>query len=131
MSSFWRWTRLDNLEVTYWNYHDFGEDDTDERVTAPQLLKAGFRVLNYCGYYLYTVPGGKADTAASRAQTIATLRSDWTLGTWAQGRTTSASGIAGAAVSIWGEDAGTLSDKAMIARGFPLFKALTEVLAHR
>lgn len=121
------------LEITYWNYHDFteDEDDADERVTAPRVLAAGFHVLNYCGYYLYAVPGGKGDTAGSRAESVDALRSDWTLGTWAEGRTTSAPGIIGAAVSVWGEDAKTLSDKEIIARSLPLFTALTAVVAHR
>ena len=111
------------IEITYWS-HDgrqdgsIGETNRALRASVPELLDAGFNVLNYNAGYLYAVPKqGMGDSTDSNYDSRLILR-DWNLGIWDEKNHANAvdgKRLKGAALSIWGENAGTLDD-ASIAR---------------
>ncbi|MBN6065492.1 family 20 glycosylhydrolase [Aggregatibacter actinomycetemcomitans] len=107
-----------NIEITYWSYDGDTQDKhealerRDMRVSLPELLAKGFTVLNYNSYYLYINP--KAPSTFSQDTAFATkdVLTNWDLGVWdgqnTQNRVQNTHDIAGAALSIWGEDAKAL-----------------------
>ena len=111
------------IEITYWS-HDgrqdgsIGETNRALRASVPELLDAGFNVLNYNAGYLYAVPKqGMGDSTDSNYDSRLILR-DWNPGIWDEKNHANAvdgKRLKGAALSIWGENAGTLDD-ASIAR---------------
>ena len=111
------------IEITYWS-HDgrqdgsIGEANRTLRARVPELLDAGFNVLNYNAGYLYAAPKqGMGDSTDSNYDSRLILR-DWNPGIWDEKNHTNAvdgKRLKGAALSIWGENAGTLDD-ASIAR---------------
>ncbi|WP_289623084.1 family 20 glycosylhydrolase [Neisseria montereyensis] len=123
-----------NIQITYWSY----DGDTENRAAAarrrqmrasmPDLINKGFTVLNYNSYYLYLVPkegdnfGHQADFAGKD------IEKRWNLGVWDGENLNNAvrntDNILGAALAIWGEDAGRLSDKSIQEHSSGTLKAV-------
>ncbi|WP_373741473.1 family 20 glycosylhydrolase [Neisseria sp.] len=120
-----------DIEITYWSYDGDPQDKAEAakrrtvRATLPDLLDHGFKVLNYNSYYLYVVPRDGKNWQADSAYAASDARKNWHLGVWdgnnhrnalTDGRERK---ISGAAVAVWGEHAGTLSNGQMqeYARG--------------
>ena len=116
-----------SVQVMYWDYSDFAKPQG--RATMPQLLRAGFPVLNYSGYYLYYLPSRHGDTRADRTYAVTDLLSNWQLGTWAQRRSTSnIKNVIGASISIWSDERGTLPASDIARRVTPLLRAMVTVM---
>ncbi|WP_318527728.1 family 20 glycosylhydrolase [Neisseria zalophi] len=123
-----------NIQITYWSY----DGDTENQVAAvrrrkirasmPDLIDKGFTVLNYNSYYLYLVPkeGGNFSHEANFAGQDIEKR--WNLGVWDGENVNNAvrntDNILGAALAIWGEDAGRLSDKSIQEHSSGTLKAV-------
>lgn len=109
------------IQVTYWSYDgDVENKQTAQerrriRVSMPELIDRGFNVLNYNSYYLYVNP--KQDWGTSYNSDFATrdIINRWSLGVWDGENQKNAikdtSKIMGAALAIWGENAGSMSSK--------------------
>nr|WP_275425143.1 family 20 glycosylhydrolase [Aggregatibacter kilianii] len=110
-----------NIEITYWSYDGDTQDKReatkrrDMRVSLPELLAKGFTVLNYNSYYLYINPKASSTLPQDTAFATKDLLTNWDLGVWdgqnTQNRVQNAHDIAGAALSIWGEDAKSLKSE--------------------
>ena len=109
-----------DVQITYWSY-DGNPGDTSVaaqrraiRASMPDLLEEGFQVLNYNSYYLYSVPEEGAGTSQSGDFAARDTLLNWDLGVWDNNNHSNVivdtSNIIGAALSIWGEHAGSLND---------------------
>lgn len=118
-----------SIEITYWSYDGaIGSYDSadraqlrDLRPTMMDFLATGFDVLNYNGYYLYSIPTVGQAQDSSQPSWLSSEPSDysareilktWTLGHWNDQNQNNViqdtRSIKGAALSIWGEEAGHL-----------------------
>lgn len=121
------------IQVTYWSY-DGDTEDPDEksarrasRVSAAQLQFLGFQVLLYNSYYLYYIPSADNDSTEDRAYMVNDLKAHWDLHCWdgEDGtRLKSTTGIAGAAISVWGEDSKGISDAEIYRQTKALYEAM-------
>lgn len=100
-----------NIEVTYWGYEDNHLNSL--RISMPELLNAGFKVLNYNNTYLYYIPEEKQFASEHQSDYEAqTMLREWSLGVWGSNKNVvvaDTGNLIGAALSIWGEHAGALS----------------------
>ncbi|MCW6665750.1 family 20 glycosylhydrolase, partial [Aerococcaceae bacterium NML191219] len=96
------------VQVAYWRYTSYdGSPDDRNLVPAPDLIRKGFKVLNYNGYYLYFVPSLRTMEKESTDYMIQDMKRAWDMGKWnLQHGNTLPTGVnmIGAAISIWGED---------------------------
>ncbi|QGM81707.1 family 20 glycosylhydrolase [Otariodibacter oris] len=123
-----------NIQITYWSY----DGDTENRSVAirrrqmcasvPDLIDKGFTVLNYNSYYLYLVPKEGSDLRKEADFAGKDIENHWNLGVWDGENTNNAirntDNILGAALAIWGEDAGRLSDKSIQEYSSGVLKAV-------
>ncbi|MDO5091703.1 MAG: family 20 glycosylhydrolase, partial [Cardiobacteriaceae bacterium] len=112
-----------DIEITYWNFD--GDKSGAEaahnrlvRASLPDLIDAGYTVLNYNNTYLYHLPEAQHHSSFSQSDhEMYTRLKEWHLGLWDGSDNSSAitdtSKIAGAAMSIWGENAGTLAPESI------------------
>ncbi|QMT41646.1 family 20 glycosylhydrolase [Neisseria shayeganii] len=115
-----------SIQITYWDYDGFMDNASADpaqiaarravRADMPELAEAGFDVLNYNSYYLYATPdSGNGATSEPGNFAERDILKNWHLGVWDSNNhanaMTDSSKIAGAALAIWGEHAGTLSDE--------------------
>ncbi len=108
-----------NIEITYWSYDGDTQNrqDAEERrrirASLPELIENGFNVLNYNSYYLYFNPKQGESTSYNSNYAMRDALQNWSLGIWdGQNRHNAvkeSEQILGAALSIWGEEAGSLS----------------------
>lgn len=122
-----------DIEITYWSYDGNPADAAtaaarrSERADADDLLAQGFDILNYNSHYLYMAPQAAAITASGSAQMAAEIQSEWHLGAW-DGKTGASvddtDGVIGASLSIWGDDAATLSAADIFGYSAPAVSAL-------
>ena len=97
------------IEITYWDWDGNRRDPAEReenlknRATVGELLKAGYRVLNYNQHYLYHQVGEFSEqTAAEDLQRM--QESQWHIGRWDEKglhNAVEASQMQGAAVAIW------------------------------
>lgn len=123
-----------SIEITYWSYDGDPQDKAAGqkrrklRASLPDLLREGFAVWNYNSYYLYFVP--KADLASSGDSSYAVrdVEQNWNLSIWDGKNGKNAAKehekIKGAALAVWGEHSGALSDKTVFKHTNPLLKAV-------
>ncbi|ACX82264.1 molecular chaperone TorD [Aggregatibacter actinomycetemcomitans D11S-1] len=126
-----------NIEITYWSYDGDTQDKNeaaerrDMRVSLPELLAKGFTVLNYNSYYLYIVPKASPTFSQDAAFAAKDVIKNWDLGVWdgrnTKNRVQNTHEIAGAALSIWGEDAKALKDETIQKNT----KSLLEAVIHK
>ncbi len=110
-----------SVQITYWSYDGNPTDSTtaaerrEIRAGMDDLLDNGFEVLNYNWYYLYFVPDDGVTDAQSAAHMASDIQEKWSLGVWDGLDTTNqisdTSNIIGSSLTIWGENAGNLSDQ--------------------
>ncbi len=110
-----------NIEITYWSFDGDAQEQQDikqrrkERVSLPELLNKGFKVLNYNSYYLYFIPRDNGKIEGDTEFALKDLKKNWKLGKWdsnhQQGVISNTENIIGSAFSIWGEESGKLSDE--------------------
>lgn len=122
------------IEITYWSYDGDKQDPQEAkylrkiRATLPELLAQGFKVWNYNSYYLYLNPNGQGNIAQDAAFAAKDLRNNWHLGLWdGQNRgnqVTNSPQLLGAALAIWGEDAGKVSGEKIYQETQGLLKAV-------
>lgn len=123
-----------NIEVTYWSYD--GDTRNEEakryrrelRASLPDLIDAGFSVLNYNSYYLYFIPKGNIADSGDVQFAADDVRNNWNLGVWDgnnhQNALRNADKVRGAAMAIWGENASALSDEAIFEHTQDLLRAV-------
>ncbi|MDO4640320.1 MAG: family 20 glycosylhydrolase [Neisseria sp.] len=114
--------KLDHdIQITYWSYDGDTENKQDAktrrniRASLPDLLAKGFGVLNYNSYYLYITPQQNWRTSHDSDFAMRDVENRWNLGVWDGENKANAvkdpSKILGAALSIWGENAGSMSSQ--------------------
>ncbi|MDO4640158.1 MAG: family 20 glycosylhydrolase [Neisseria sp.] len=109
-----------NIEITYWSYDGNPTDAATaserraERASMQDLLDDGFDVLNYNWYYLYFVPKDGVTNAESGAHMASDIQTKWDLSVWDGTTTTNkvsdTGHVIGSSLTIWGENAGNLTD---------------------
>ncbi|WP_373746635.1 family 20 glycosylhydrolase [Neisseria dentiae] len=110
-----------DIEITYWSYDGNPADKQAAqtrramRASLPELTAKGFSVLNYNSYYLYLVPNGKRDFAHDAGFSAKDIEKRWDLGVWdGENRSNAAADtdkIIGAALAVWGENAGKMKNE--------------------
>ena len=100
-----------DIEITYWDWDGNREDPAEraenlkQRATVGELLRQGYRVLNYNQHYLYhNVDANSADTANS--DRLRLQNEQWHLGRWDETNRhneVDARQVYGAAVAIWND----------------------------
>ena len=101
-----------NIEITYWDWDGDRQDPAERaanlkyRASVGELVRQGYRVLNYNHYYLYHIVGpNSADAAATDTRRI--QEPQWHIGRWDETSTHNAVApklMYGAAVAIWNEE---------------------------
>lgn len=125
-----------DLEVTYWSFDGDAEDESERaerrraRASLPELLDAGFAVLNFNSYYLYYVPSA-GDSETDLTMMVGELRDGWRIEKWDGTAETSLSPervgrIVGAGVSVWTEDSAGVADETIFVQSQALVSALRE-----
>ena len=112
-----------NIEITYWSYDGDTEDEGEAnrrrhlRVSLPELVEKGFTVLNYNSYYLYINPKTSSTLSHDASFAQKDVLNHWDLSVWdgsnIENKAQDTRKIAGAALSIWGEDVKALKSEAI------------------
>ena len=97
------------IEITYWDWDGNPDNpverqqNLENRATVGELVKAGYRVLNYNQHYLYHFAGGNSEYDAGK--NLQKQQTDqWNIGRWDENNrenAVEARQMLGAAVSIW------------------------------
>ncbi|EIT87557.1 Chb protein [Parascardovia denticolens IPLA 20019] len=107
--------RLDNrVTVLYWCQGDWGGGSNSGVVSASELVRRGFRVVNANGYYLYFVPSARSLTREALSYSMWDMDSHWDLGRTDLTREARTDGVSGAMLSVWGEDSAGFSDGVIV-----------------
>ena len=112
-----------DIEITYWSYDGDTEDEGEAnrrrhlRVSLPELVEKGFTVLNYNSYYLYINPKTSSTLSHDASFAQKDVLNHWDLSVWdgqnTENKVQDTHKIAGAALSIWGEDVKALKSEAI------------------
>lgn len=107
------------LYVCYWSFDGDTQNKTLKanrrkyRSSFTELQENGFKVINYNSYYLYFTPDMNNTDSYDVEYMISDARKNWNIRVWDgdNGRyAATCKGIAGACVSIWGEDSSGVSN---------------------
>lgn len=120
------------IEITYWSYDGDAENDEEKekrrktRVSVQELLKKGFKVLNYNSYYLYYVPKESSNLKKDTEYSVNDINKNWDLRVWdgknSENAVKNEDNIIGAAISIWGEGPYKFTDSEIQKYSEPLVK---------
>lgn len=109
------------IQVTYWSYDGDTEDKDEkkerrsERASMPDLIQAKIPVLNYNSYYLYYIPSAR-DTRKDKEYMVNDIKENWNRYVWDQEKQSGIREneyIIGSSISVWGENASKVSNKAI------------------
>ncbi|HBO38600.1 MAG TPA: molecular chaperone TorD [Pasteurellaceae bacterium] len=110
-----------NIQITYWSFDGDTQDSNEAdkrrkiRISMPELIEKGFSVLNYNSYYLYINPKDGSATSHDSDFAMRDVLKNWELGIWDgqnhENKVKDSSKIMGSALSIWGENAGSLNSQ--------------------
>lgn len=89
---------------------DWGGRPNSGVVSASELVRRGFRVVNANGYYLYFVPSARSLTREALSYSMWDMDSHWDLGRTDLTREVRTDGVSGAMLSVWGEDSAGVPD---------------------
>lgn len=128
------------IMVTYWSYDGDASNKAErkkrrkKRASYPNLQKAGFSVLNYNSYYLYLTPSKKNTTKEDTSYAVKDAKKNWNLRMWDSdsGRKSKfKKNIAGACVSVWGEDSKGVKSAKIYAQVSKLYPVVMKKVSPR
>lgn len=110
-----------SIQITYWSFDGNVQNEADARerrrmrAGMPDLIAAGFGVLNYNSYFLYITPQQNWGTSHHADYAARDVVKRWHLGVWdnenQQNVIKDTDKILGAALAVWGEFTGDMSSE--------------------